>query len=94
MNLSHLSDRSTAAKRYLSIFPGEHYHLLASLVRTLAPQAVIEIGTFTGLALAMLATLPSKARMTTYDVIPWQGLDNSALRVPDFSSGRLEQRFR
>jgi predicted O-methyltransferase YrrM len=82
-----------AAKRYLPVFPGEHYRLLASLVQSLAPQAVIEIGTFTGLsALAMLATLPAGATITTYDVIPWQGISNSALRDSDFSGGRLEQR--
>jgi predicted O-methyltransferase YrrM len=94
IKLNHLHDRSAAARRYLSEFPGEHYQLLASLVRTLKPTHVTEVGTFTGLsALSMLTTLDKDAHLTTFDIVPWDRIADSALRVEDFSSGQLDQRI-
>ena len=94
IDLSHLHDRSDTARRYLSVFPGEHYHLLAALVRCMRPAHVTEVGTFTGLsALAILSELPSGSRLTTYDVVPWNEVPGSALRPGDFANGHLEQRI-
>jgi predicted O-methyltransferase YrrM len=94
VDLRHLHDRSATARQYLSLFPGEHYHLLASLVSCLKPSRVTEIGTYTGLsALTMLTTLGHDAKLTTYDVVPWGQIDGSALRTEDFANGRLEQRI-
>src|SRR6266853_1963509 len=62
VNLAHLRDRSADARQYLSEYPGEHYHLLASLVRILKPKQVTEIGTFTGLsALSIMTALEKDA---------------------------------
>jgi predicted O-methyltransferase YrrM len=94
IDLRHLHDRSTTAKQYLSTFPGEHYHLLAALVQCVNPSRVTEVGTFTGLsALTMLTALGPGAKLTTYDVVPWDQIDDSALRQQDFASGQLEQRI-
>lgn len=94
IDLRHLHDRSATARRYLSNFPGEHYHLLASLVRCLEPDRVTEIGTYTGLsALTILTTLGKDAKLTTYDVVPWAQIEGSALRAEDFEDGRMDQRI-
>ncbi len=94
IDLSHLHDRSVTARRYLSVFPGEHYHLLAALIRCMKPAHVTEIGTFTGLsALAILSELAPGAKLTTYDIVPWNQIPETALRQDDFASGQLEQRI-
>lgn len=94
IDLSHLHDRSATARQYLSNFPGEHYQLLASLVRCLNPTHVTEIGTYTGLsALTMLTALDRNATITTYDVVPWAQIEGSALRSEDFADRRLAQRI-
>lgn len=78
----------------MSVFPGEHYHLLAALVRCMKPSQVVEVGTFTGLsALAIMSELQPDARLITYDIIPWRQIPETALREADFVSGRLEQRI-
>jgi predicted O-methyltransferase YrrM len=44
--------------------PGEHYRLLAALVKLLQPERVLEIGTFHGLsALALKKFLPSAGKI-------------------------------
>jgi predicted O-methyltransferase YrrM len=94
IDLTHLHDRSAAARKYLSENPGEHYQLLASLVRVLKPKHVTEIGTFTGLsALSILTTLDKDAHLTTFDIVPWDRIPDSALRPEDFDSGQLKQRI-
>jgi len=94
IDLRHLHDRSITAQRYLSVFPGEHYHLLAAVVRCLKPAQVMEVGTFTGLsALAILSELPLGSSLTTYDIVPWREIPDSALHADDFAKGHLEQRI-
>jgi predicted O-methyltransferase YrrM len=94
VDLSPFLSRSPNAARYLPLFPGEHYRLLASFVSCLQPKLVIEIGTFTGLsALAMLSTLPLGSRLITYDLLAWDAIRTTALRASDFAGGRLEQRI-
>lgn len=84
---------------YPTIWPGEHYQLLAALVAVLQPKTVIELGTATGLsALALKSTLPEDGRVVTFDVISWRdfprvaGMSGVVLREDDFVDGQLEQR--
>jgi hypothetical protein len=79
------------APALVHLWPGEHYRLLAAMVRELQPQQVLEIGTFTGLsALAMLPNLPANARLTSVDVIPWNRISGTFLKESDFADGRLQ----
>src|SRR5580765_1927160 len=46
-------------KRWLTVWPGEHYKLLSGLVKVLKPRVAMEIGTAEGLsALAMKKYMP------------------------------------
>jgi predicted O-methyltransferase YrrM len=90
LDLSHLERRSLAARQWVQVFPGEHYRLLAALVEILRPTSVVEIGTSTGLsALAMLDRLPAAGQLTTFDVVPWATIPDSALLPEDLTDGRL-----
>jgi predicted O-methyltransferase YrrM len=82
----------SAVKQCLEQWPGEHYRLLAGLMQTLQPRGVIEIGTFTGVsALTLRAFLPSTSTLTTFDVVPWHQLVNTALTPTDFADGKMTQ---
>jgi len=78
--------------KYASIWPGEHYRFLATLVSLLRPKLIIEIGTAEGGAtLAMKQFLPSAGRLITFDLVPWHQYPNAHLTEADFADGRLEQ---
>lgn len=78
--------------QWVRLWPGEHYRLLAGLVRSVQPTTVVEIGTFQGLgSLALLDQLPANAQVVTFDVIPWEEIEHSALKPSDFEDGRLHQ---
>ncbi|MCC6952578.1 MAG: hypothetical protein IT290_00520, partial [Deltaproteobacteria bacterium] len=49
LSLSDVSERLVQPPHYPDIWPGEHYRLLAGLVRTLNPSTIVEIGTGSGL---------------------------------------------
>jgi hypothetical protein len=91
--------RARQAPDWCFCWPGEHYTLLASLVRRLQPRRVVEIGTGTGLsALSILPRLAPAARMLTIDVVPYDqigpcmGIDRGSFLSPqDFEDGRLTQ---
>jgi predicted O-methyltransferase YrrM len=92
-NLKALSERNKSLPDsvYYEVFPGEHYRLLQSLVRTFAPKSIIEIGTFTGMSSAsMLCGMPENCSITTFDINPW-GNHRSHLTEADFSAGRIKQ---
>jgi predicted O-methyltransferase YrrM len=92
IELGAVSERLDSSPRWPGVWPGEHYRLLAGLVRTLAPDTVVEIGTATGLsALAMLDCLPAGARLATFDLVPWREYPGAVLRDDDFADGRLVQ---
>lgn len=80
------------APEYVHHWPGEHYRLLAALVRLLEPRLVLEIGTYQGhSALAMLPELPTSGRIVTFDVVPWTQIQGCLLRPEDFADGRMAQ---
>jgi len=91
--LPELSRRVDAASNdFTPVWPGEHYRLLAALVKLLQPKCVLEIGTFRGLsALALKQFLPANGKITTFDIIPWQSVPDTSLRPQDFTDGRLRQ---
>jgi predicted O-methyltransferase YrrM len=73
-------------------WPGEHYRLLAALVKVLKPQVIVEIGTYTGLsALAMKQHLPPGSGIATFDVNPWDTVPKTLLTRSDFDDGTLVQ---
>src|SRR5947208_8958700 len=60
--LPELSRRVDAdSNDFTRIWPGEHYRLLAALVKLLQPQSVIDIETFRGLSALELKKFLSKA---------------------------------
>lgn len=78
---------------YFNAFPGDHYRLIAALVRQIRPKHIIEIGTYTGMATRILLDhAPLETCTLTYDLLPWNSF-RSHLRPEDFRSGRVEQRL-
>lgn len=93
-DLSDVTSRLRSRVKYTEIWPGEHYKLLAGLVRVLQPSVVIEIGTATGSsALALKKFLPAGGKLVTFDIIPWREVPESCLSESDFLDGSLEQRL-
>lgn len=89
--LDDIARRPGVPSDYCS-WPGEHYRLLAALVRLVRPAVVIEIGTYTGLsALAIKSHLPSGGMMATFDIVDWRAVPGSVLTQDDFSDGALVQ---
>lgn len=93
VDVSPLARRVPTGIRFAEVWPGEHYKLLAGLVKALEAKSIVEIGTATGLsALSLLLNLPKEGRLTTFDVVPWsQYYDGTVLEQADFSDGRLVQ---
>jgi len=92
IRLDDVSARIEEGPLFPSLWPGEHYRLLAALVHVLQPQVVIEIGTYTGLsALSMKTTLPPSSRLVTFDITAWQSVPKALLNASDFADGRLSQ---
>jgi predicted O-methyltransferase YrrM len=93
--LPDLSRRVDAdSNDFTRIWPGEHYRLLAALVKLLQPKEVVEIGTFRGMsALALKKFLPSAGTITTFDIVPWESVPDTFLRPEDFEDDRLRQQI-
>src|SRR3954469_1293653 len=65
-------------KRWLTVWPGEHYKLLSGLVKVLPAKVAVEIGTAEGLsALAMKKYMPGK--VVTFDIVPWNQISDTIL---------------
>ena len=78
--------------RFPSVWPGEHYKLLAGLVLALKPKLVVEIGTGEGLSsLTMVPHLPADGRLVTFDLVHWADYPRTCLCANDFADGRLQQ---
>jgi predicted O-methyltransferase YrrM len=92
VSLEHLDQRLEGPPYWPSVWPGEHYRLLAALARVLEAETVVEIGTATGLsALALLAGVPPAGRVVTFDLVAWNEYPGTVLRGEDFADGRLTQ---
>lgn len=92
ISLQHLDERLEGPPYWPSVWPGEHYRLLAALARVLDAETVVEIGTATGLsALALLAGLRPAGRVVTFDLVAWQDYPGTVLQAEDFADGRLKQ---
>ncbi len=93
VDVSSLAARVPTGINYAEVWPGEHYKLLAGLVKALKAKSVVEIGTATGLsALTLLLELPAGGKVTTFDVVRWPNyVDGTVLNERDFSDGRLVQ---
>ena len=82
------TDLSFLGNKFATVWPGEHYKLLAGFMQVLKPSLVIEIGTATGLsALAMLPFF--SGGLITFDVKDWKSYPNTVLKETDF--GRMKQ---
>lgn len=91
VNLSEISARIKGGENYIDIFPGEHYKLLASIIKNIQPKVVIELGTHLGYsALCMKKFMPADGCIHTFDVVPWNGFADTILTEKDFDNN-LEQ---
>ncbi len=92
MDLGVISQRMPTGPRWPDFWPGEHYRLLAGLVKILQPKQIVEIGTHTGLsALALKHNLPADGRLTTFDLLAWPAIPETCLKQSDYADGRLTQ---
>ncbi len=81
-------------KRWLTVWPGEHYKLLSGLVKVLRPAVAMEIGTAEGLsALAMKKYMPEGGKVVTFDIVPWDQINDTMLVPEDFADSKIEQRL-
>jgi predicted O-methyltransferase YrrM len=81
-------------QEWITIWPGEHYLLLAALMQKLQPRRVIEIGTDTGMSsLVMRRFMPAGGKLTTFDIRPWKTVEEAVFTDADFADGSLEQRL-
>ncbi len=73
-------------------WPGDHYRLLAALVKILKPQVVIEIGTGIGTGtLSLKKYMPSDGRITTFDIIKWDDFPSTLFTKEDFYDNKITQ---
>jgi predicted O-methyltransferase YrrM len=81
------------ARKYITCWPGEHYRLLAAIVKFLKPKLIIEVGTHQGAsALSMKQHMINDAKIITYDIIPWHHINGTGFKQSDFDLN-LEQRL-
>ena len=90
-----LTDISNRIKKgnpdYISIYPGEHYKLLASIVKKLKPASVVELGTHLGYSsLCMKKFMPMGGTVSTFDIIPWNHFNDTILNESDFQQGLVQ----
>jgi len=84
VDFSDLAKRANC-KRWLTVWPGEHYKLLSGLVKVLKPRVAMEIGTAEGLsALAMKKYMPEGGKVVTFDIVPWDQIQDTMLVREDF----------
>jgi predicted O-methyltransferase YrrM len=93
-DLREISNRMTTSPRWPDIWPGEHYKLLAGMVRAMPASRIVEIGTYQGLsALTLAKHLPAGGRITTFDVVPYKRVTGHVLTEADFASGKIVQKI-
>ncbi len=92
IDLTDIAQR-TEQGHFLNVWPGEHYKLIASLIKTLKPKVIIEIGTEKGLsALCIKKYMPADSKLVTFDIISWKKYPGGAyLEQKDFADGNFIQ---
>lgn len=91
IDLSAVSSRIKSGENYIDIYPGEHYKLLAAIIRKKSPAVVVELGTHLGYsALCMKPFMPSGGHIHTFDIIPWNQFPDTILRQDDFAEGLIQ----
>ncbi len=90
-DLTDISSRIRNGTNYIDIYPGEHYKLLAAIVKKIKPRVVVELGTHLGYsALCMKKFMPPGAVLYTFDVVPWEDFEDTILTERDFESGLVQ----
>jgi predicted O-methyltransferase YrrM len=93
IRLGHLA-RTPDGARWIDVWPGEHYRLLAALMETEKPRLVVEVGTAQGLSAHVMAeTIPAGGKVVTYDIRSWNTFPDVHVVEADFTTGKLEQRL-
>lgn len=65
---------------FVNVFPGDHYRLLAALIKLFKPQLMLDIGTFTGLSARVMGAYANEdTDVITYDIIPYTEIENTVL---------------
>ena len=91
-DLGAISARITSGPRWTDAWPGEHYRLLAALVKLLGARRIVEVGTYQGLgALTLRKNLPVDGTLHTFDVVAWRDVPGGILGDDDFADGRMVQ---
>jgi predicted O-methyltransferase YrrM len=81
--------RTPLEAAWVNHWPGDHYRLLAALVKVTGTTESIEVGTYTGMG--TLALADGGGHVFTYDVMSWKQFPDTLLRDDDFC-GSVEQR--
>jgi len=80
------------AKGSVNIWPGQHYRLLAAVVKKLQPKNIIEVGTYTGLSyLSLTKYMPADGKITTFDVVPVHEFKCNAVQTDEINSNNRSQ---
>lgn len=91
IDLGDISSRIKKGPNYIDIYPGEHYKLLASIVKNSKPRLIVEIGTHLGYScLCMKKYLPDDGKIHTFDIIPWSRFEDTILTEGDFDSRLIQ----
>jgi predicted O-methyltransferase YrrM len=91
LKIDIFDDRSSLHPRWYEIWPGEHYRLLAALVKNLNPKVVVEVGTDRGMGTLCLMQELQEGVVHTFDVIPWDNISETWFGKMDFDGGRVVQ---
>jgi predicted O-methyltransferase YrrM len=92
VSMEPVSARIASGPKWPDVWPGEHYKLLAALVKVMGAKRVVEVGTYQGLGtLALMQSLPPDGSLATFDIVPYADVEGHVLRQEDFEDGRLTQ---
>lgn len=91
IDLTDVSSLIKNGPNYIDIYPGEHYKLLAAIVKKLKPAVVVELGTHLGYsALCMKKFMPPEGVVHTFDIVPWRAFEHTILTEGDFAKGLVQ----
>lgn len=78
---------------FANAMPGDHYRLLAGLLRALRPKKIVDIGTHYGTGTRVMLDYAPLAKVDTFDLLAWDSFETTYLTESDFegSGGRLTQ---